>query len=84
MKNNKVDLKTISKMLSLFGFVIFVTYFMVRIYAVSQGLDREFYGVALFMPDRIWQVLFISSVMIILGIILYYVDKRKVEGKTIK
>jgi hypothetical protein len=81
MKKNKIDLETIGKMLALFGVVIFVTYFMIRIYAVSQGLNREFYGVALFMPDRIWQVIFVSSVMIILGIAFYYINKRKVEKK---
>jgi hypothetical protein len=81
MQKNKIDFESISKMLALFGMVIFVTYFMIRIYAVSQGLDREFYGVGLFNPDRIWQVILVTSVMMILGILLYFLNKRKIEEK---
>lgn len=76
---NKIDFEKLGKMIALFGMVIFVTYFIIRVYAVSQGLGREFYGIALFMPDRIWQIFFSSAIMVIIGIILYFYSRRKVE-----
>ena len=80
-KNSIIEL--IGKGLVLFGMLLFVTYFIIRMYAISRGGGAEFYGVALFMPDRILVIIAVSTIMVFLGVALYFINKKinKSKGK---
>ena len=68
--------------LILLGMLSFISYFIVRIYAIYREGEAEFYGVALFTPDRMLLVIAISSMMIFLGVLLNIFSlKRKQEKK---
>ena len=70
-KNSIIELT--GKGLILFGVLFFVTYFMVRMYVIFSGGGAEFYGVALFMPDRILLIIATSTIMVFLGVSLYFI-----------
>ena len=78
-KNSIIEL--IGKELILFGMLLFVTYFMVRMYVISRGGGSEFYGVALFMPDRILLIIAASTIMVFLGVALYFINKKIIKSK---
>ena len=68
--------------LILFGILLFITYFIVRLYAIYRGGGAEFYGVNLFMPDNILTIIAISCIMIISGfIITIFAPSKKEEEK---
>ena len=78
-KNSIIEL--IGKGLILFGMLLFVTYFMVRMYAIYRGGGAEFYGVALFMPDRFLLIIAASTIMVFLGVTLYFINKKIIKSK---
>ena len=78
-KNSIIEL--IGKGLILFGMLLFVTYFMVRMYVIYSGGGSEFYGVALFMPDRILLIIAASTIMVFLGVALYFINKKIINSK---
>ena len=83
MEGKKVVIDRISKILVLLGIISFVTYFVVRMYAISGGGSGEFYGVRLFMPDRFLLITAISTFLVICGVLINLLNTRYIKAKQI-
>lgn len=81
MEEKKILFDRVSKMFILFGILIFITYFMVRLYAIYRDGAGEFYGVGLFYPDRFLLITGISLFLVFFGTAIYHVNKRYTKSK---
>ncbi len=75
-------LAAISKVLITFGALWLVSYLTVRWLVIANGGGRDIYGIRLFMPDRMPEVIIFSFAIIIAGIVLYFVDARLTSTNT--
>jgi len=86
MKKPIINEKTIiteriSKVFILIGILSFISYFIVRMYAIYINGAGEFYGVRLFMPDRFPLITAICSSLVLFGFCLYLINKKFAESK---
>ena len=71
----------ISKALVLLGVLFFATYFLIRMYVIYRGGGPEFYGVSMFLPDRILIIFAISVIIVSIGVILFTINKKMIESR---
>ncbi|MEA2053961.1 MAG: hypothetical protein U9O96_02415 [Candidatus Thermoplasmatota archaeon] len=71
----------VGKVLITFGALSLVTYLAVRWLVIANGGGRDIYGVWLFHPDRILEIIALSSLMIFFGLVLYFINKQLMKLK---
>ena len=81
MEEKKIVIDRMGKVLVLLGIISFVTYFIVRMYAISGGGSGKFYGVRLFMPDRFLLIIAISTFLVICGVLITLLNNRYTKVK---
>ena len=64
----------IGKAIAMVGVLVFSTYLIVRMYIIYRGTMTEFYGFSLFQPDRIFYIFIFSTVLILIGAIVIFIN----------
>lgn len=74
-----VNFTVLSKVIVTFGVLWLISYLAVRWLVILNGGGRDMYGIWLFLPDRIMEIIVISLVLVISGIVLYFMGIRTIR-----
>jgi len=79
--NNREYLLSVAifgKVLITFGVLWLVSYLAVRWLVIIGGGGRDMYGIWLFVPDRILEIVVLSIILVISGAMLYFVSMKMI------
>jgi len=78
-EENPLNFGVIGKVLITFGILWLISYLAVRWLVIASGGGRDIYGIWLFVPDRILEIIALSAVLVISGMVLYFTSMKMIK-----